>query len=154
MTPSSATLVGGIFLTLEVSSHFKGIWGKLAGLCYVLALAVVNHWVYLKLTFFTLDMPPPQKIELPDFSPNTIMLLNQKHEKAEKAVLRECSEYYHAKYPELKSSDYYQSIGKQLVTKFPFLAYEGKTPWVSVLALLTHATGLPITVPILTRNQS
>jgi len=84
-------------------------------------------------------MPPPNKLELPQFAPNTILLLEQKHESAIKAVLTESSVYYYTKYPGISSTDYYQAIGQKLVRKFPFLEHDGKNPWVSVFVLFVNA---------------
>jgi hypothetical protein len=78
-------------------------------------------------------LPAPDRIELPDFSPNTIMLLQANNvEKALTAVLRESSIFYFFKYHSMSSSAHYQAIGQKLTRKYPCLQHEGPKPWVSV----------------------
>lgn len=76
-------------------------------------------------------MPIPERIELPEFSPNIIMMLqNEAGGEVMNGVLKEAALYYQFQYPGMKDSVYYQAIGKKLVTKYPCLAHDGLRKWV------------------------
>lgn len=83
------------------------------------------------MTSASVKMPIPERIDLPEFSPNVVMMLqNNQGGEIFNAVLKEAAVYYQFKYPGMKDSTYYQAIGKKLVTKYPCLEHDGMRKWV------------------------
>ncbi|XP_071845550.1 uncharacterized protein [Apostichopus japonicus] len=82
------------------------------------------------MTSASVKMPIPERIDLPEFSPNVVMMLqNNQGGEIFNAVLKEAAVYYQFKYPGMKDSTYYQAIGKKLVTKYPCLEHDGMRKW-------------------------
>ena len=94
------------------------------------------YLIFFQFTYFIIisgctELPHASRIELPQFSPNVTLLLQNNDDSAMDGVLREASMYYHIKYPNMKEAAYYQAIGEKLVKKYKCLAgYDGNKPWV------------------------
>jgi hypothetical protein len=87
-------------------------------------------------------LPLPDRIELPDFSPQVKMLLQ--HGQADRGLgqaLREAAIFYFFKYPGMKESVFYQTIGEKMIRAYPCLAMQGMAgakPWVRIHCLCKY----------------
>lgn len=72
----------------------------------------------------------PRAMQLPSLSPALSLALENDDASVLNRVLAEVSIYYFTKYPHMKSSDYYQAIGKKMTERYPVLKYPGTHPWV------------------------
>ena len=79
---------------------------------------------------FSTSMPSPDRIELPPLSAGVKIALQNNQTSVLGKALAEVAIYYHQKYPDMKHSSYYQSIGRLMIREYPCLAHEGPKPWV------------------------
>ena len=78
-------------------------------------------------------LPKPEDIELPRYSAGLLLALENYdgNPSTLNRMISETAMYYHAKYPAMRETIYYQAIGQKLIQEYPKLTHEGNKPWVS-----------------------
>ena len=78
-------------------------------------------------------LPKPEDIELPRYSAGLLLTLENYdgNPSTLNRMISETALYYHAKYPAMRETIYYQAIGQKLIQEYPKLTHEGNKPWVS-----------------------